>query len=204
MSILSDKDIKERIKKGEIVIEPLENLEKSLGPSSLDLRLGNKFRVFKHAHVDIIDPKNYHDELIREYEIKNGRIKIKEHTYTTLYISDEPFIIHPGEFILASTYEKVKIPADITARLEGRSSLGRLGLLVHVTAGYIDPGFEGHITLELGNVGKLPLKLYPGMRVCQLVFEEMTSPSETPYNKRKNSKYLGENGATSSRIKLDF
>ncbi len=203
MSILSDRDIKERIKEGSIVIEPLD-LDEQLGPSSLDLRLGNKFRVFKHAHVDIIDPKNYDDSLLREYVLQRGKVKVQEYTYTTLYISDEPFIIHPGEFVLASTLERVKIPYDITARLEGRSSLGRLGLLVHVTAGYIDPGFEGNITLELGNVGKLPLKLYPGMRICQLVFESMTSPTTMPYNKREKSKYKDEKGATSSRISKDF
>lgn len=203
MSILSDKDITIRIQEGSIIIEPLD-LEKQLGPSSLDLRLGNKFRVFKHAHVDIIDPKNYKDELLREYELQGGKVKVHEYTYTTLYISDEPFIIHPGEFVLASTLEKVKIPEDITARLEGRSSLGRLGLLVHVTAGYIDPGFEGHITLELGNVGKLPLKLYPGMRICQLVFESMTSQASLPYNMRETSKYKYEEGATSSKISKDF
>ena len=203
MSILSDRDIKELLESKKLVIDPIDDLEKQLGPSSLDLRLGNKFRVFKEGHTELIDPKDYDDKFLRSYELEDG-VKVYEHKYSTLYESNKPFIIQPGSFILASTYERVKIPDNIVARLEGRSSLGRLGLLVHVTAGYIDPGFEGNITLELSNVSKLPLKLYPGMRVCQLVFEEMKSKAVIPYNKRAHSKYINEQGATSSRIDKDF
>ena len=198
--VLSDRDIKERLKDGSLVIEGV-NLDVQLGPSSVDLRLGTRFRLFKNSDHPMIDPANYHDTLIKIWNEEG--IKHEECVYTRLYESDKPFIIHPGDFVLAAIKEYIEIPNDLVARLEGRSSLGRLGLMVHSTAGYIDPGFKGHITLELANVGKLPIKLYPGMRLSQVVLEKMSSPVENPYGTKDGSKYQNEGGATSSRINID-
>lgn len=198
--ILSDRDLKERLKK-DLIITPLD-LETQLGPSSIDLRLGNRFRLFKHSKHAVIDPLNYNDKELGHHEMDGE--KITEYEYTTLYETTKPFILHPGEFALASLKEYVEIPADLIGRLEGRSSLGRIGLLVHATAGYVDPGFKGNLTLEIANVGVLPIKLYPGQRICQIVIEEMKSPAEIPYGLRKGSKYLNEKGATQSRIDKDI
>ncbi len=198
--VLSDTDIMARLKKGDLVIKDID-FDKQIGPSSVDLRLGNRFRMFKMSDHSMIDPKNYHDELIKKWN--DADTKVEECSYTRLYISEKPFIIHPGEFVLASLREFVSIPPDLVGRLEGRSSLGRLGLMVHSTAGYVDPGFRGHLTLELANVGKLPVKLYPGMRICQIVFQKMTSPAAVPYGSKEGSKYQDEMGATQSRINVD-
>ncbi|MCK5698428.1 MAG: dCTP deaminase [Candidatus Aenigmarchaeota archaeon] len=198
--VLSDRDIKERLKKGDLVIKGID-IDAQVGPSSVDLRLGDRFRMFKMSDHSMIDPADYHDKLIKKWD--DGKTKVEECTYTRLYVSTKPFILHPGEFVLASLKEYIQIPDDLVGRLEGRSSLGRLGLMVHSTAGYVDPGFCGHLTLELANVGKLPVKLYPGMRICQIVFQDMTSPAEVPYGKKKGSKYQDESGATQSRINID-
>jgi len=199
--ILSDRDILERIKRRDLVIEPLDK-EVQIGPSSVDLRLGNKFRVFKLSDHALIDPKNYSDRRIHELCL-NSNTRIYEHEFTRLYASDKPFILHPGEFVLASLLEKVKLPRDLVGSLEGRSSLGRVGLMVHSTAGVVAPGFEGTLTLELANVGKLPIKLYPGMRICQIVFQELKSPAMTSYGERGDSKYQNQDGANESRIGSD-
>ncbi len=198
--VLSDTDIMARLKKGDLIIKDID-FDKQIGPSSVDLRLGNRFRMFKMSDHAMIDPQNYQDELIKKWNDKDT--EVEECIYTRLYISGKPFIIHPGEFVLASLKEFVSIPANLVGRLEGRSSLGRLGLMVHSTAGYVDPGFRGHLTLELANVGKLPVKLYPGMRICQIVFENMTSPAAAPYGTKEGSKYQDEIGATQSRINID-
>ena len=198
--VLSDRDIKARLKKGDLVIKDVD-VNAQVGPSSVDLRLGNRFRTFKTSDHALIDPADYHDDLIRKWE--DPDTKIEECSYTRLYVSSKPFIIHPGEFVLASLAEYIVIPDDLVGRLEGRSSLGRLGLMVHSTAGYVDPGFRGHLTLELANVGKLPVKLYPGMRICQIVFQRMESPAEAPYGSKHSSKYQDEIGATQSRINID-
>ncbi len=198
--VLSDRDIKARLKKGDLIIKDLD-LDVQVGPSSVDLRLGDRFRMFKMSDHSMIDPASYHDGLIKKWA--DGQTEIEECTYTRLYVSTKPFILHPGEFVLASLKEYISIPDDLVGRLEGRSSLGRLGLMVHSTAGYVDPGFSGHLTLELANVGKLPVKLYPGMRICQIVFQDMTSPAEVPYGKKEGSKYQDECGATQSRINID-
>ena len=198
--VLSDRDIKNRLEKGDLVIDPLD-ADLQIGPSSVDLKLGKKFRTFKVSDHAMIDLADYNDFLIKRWD--EGDTTIEECSYTRLYISDKPFIIHPGEFVLGSVAESVEIPVDLVGRLEGRSSLGRIGLMVHSTAGYIDPGFKGHITLELANVGKLPIKLYPSMRVCQIVFQRMSSAVEIPYGIKAGSKYQGESGATSSRIDID-
>ncbi len=190
MAILSDVDIKKCLKDGKIVIDPIKD-EKQIQPSSVDLRIGNEFKGFKIITKPYIDP--FDDTDLESY-------------MTSFHINkEEPFIIHPGEFTLATTYETVKLPDDIVARVEGRSSMGRLGITMHVTAGYIDPGFEGKITLEISNIGKMPVALYPGQRVCQIVFETMTSPSLKPYgHEDRDSKYMGQTGPQVSKIKEDF
>lgn len=190
LAILSDKDIIRYMDEGRISIDPIED-EKQIQPSSVDLRIGNEFKGFKIITKPYIDP--YDDKDLE--------------SYMSSFTIDEgkPFIIHPGEFTLATTYEYVKIPDDIVARVEGRSSMGRLGVTMHVTAGYIDPGFEGKITLEISNIGKMPVALYPKQRVCQIVFETMTSPSAKPYgHEDRDSKYMGQTGPQVSKIKEDF
>ncbi|MEW5955300.1 MAG: dCTP deaminase [Candidatus Micrarchaeota archaeon] len=198
--ILSDRDIKARLAKGDLIVEPLEDHQ--LGPSSLDVRLGPRLRVFKLSDHAMIDPQNYSDPLKTERVLESGG-RVEEHEYTTLFEMRKPFVVHPHDFVLGSTLEKVRLPNDLGARLDGRSSLGRMGLLMHATAGWIDPGFDGHITLEITNLGKLPVKLYIGMRIGQLLFYQLSSPAEVPYNERKQSKYRGEKGATESKLGQD-
>jgi len=183
MAVLSDREIKKALKNGHIVIKGLK--EENIGPAGVDLTLGNEFRVFKHSEVTHVDPKEGLKEELTEL------ITVPE---------NKPFIIHPNEFVLAVTREYVKIPSDLMARLDGRSSLGRLGIIVHSTAGSVDPGFEGKITLEVTNIAKVPVQLWPGMKICRLTFETLTSESEMPYNKRKDSKYLGQKGPEVSKI----
>ena len=190
MAILSDIDIKKYLDDGKIVIDPITDI-KQIQPSSVDLRIGNEFKGFTITSKPFIDPRDNTDleSYMNSFTIEEG----------------EPFIIHPGEFTLATTFETVKLPADIVARVEGRSSMGRLGVTMHVTAGYIDPGFEGKITLEISNIGKMPVALYPGQRVCQIVFETMTSPSVKPYgHEDRDSKYMNQTGPQVSKIKQDF
>ena len=190
MAILSDKTIKEYLEEGKIVIDPLKD-EQQIQPSSVDMRLGDEFKVFKVIRKPYIDPKD--DEDIAEY-MESSTVP-----------EGEAFIIHPNEFALATTQEYVKVPDDLVARVEGRSSMGRLGVTMHVTAGYVDPGFEGRITLEISNIGAMPVALYPGQRVCQLVFETMTTPAELPYgHPKRNSKYMKQLKPESSRVKLDY
>lgn len=190
MAILSDKTIKEYLEEGKIVIDPLKD-EQQIQPSSVDMRLGNEFKVFKVIRKPYIDPKDEDD--------------IAEYMESSTVPEGEAFIIHPNEFALATTQEYVKVPDDLVARVEGRSSMGRLGVTMHVTAGYVDPGFEGRITLEISNIGAMPVALYPGQRVCQLVFETMTTPAELPYgHPKRNSKYMKQLKPESSRVKLDY
>lgn len=187
--ILSDRDIRRYLEEGKIAIEPLENLGLQIQPSSVDLRLGNQFKVFHHTKKAFIDPL---------------RDDAEEYTETIEVKEKEPFILHPGEFVLGCTRERIALGDDIVARVEGRSSLGRLALLVHATAGYVDPGFRGNLTLELSNVGKMPIALYPGMRICQLSFETISSKAELPYgHPKRDSKYQDQRGPISSRIHLD-
>ena len=190
MAILSDKSIKEYLKEGKIVIDPIKD-EQQIQPSSVDMRLGDEFKVFKVIRKPYIDPKDEED--------------ITEYMESSTVPEGEAFIIHPNEFALATTQEYVKVPDDLVARVEGRSSMGRLGVTMHVTAGYVDPGFEGRITLEISNIGTMPVALYPGQRVCQLVFETMTTPAELPYgHPKRNSKYMKQLKPESSRVKLDY
>ena len=185
--ILSDRTIREELAAGRIVIDPLD--ESCVQPSSVDLRLDRLFRVFLNHTMPVIDVKQDLEDLTRLVEIDEG----------------DAFILHPGEFVLGSTYERVSLPDDLVARIEGKSSLGRLGLLIHSTAGFIDAGFSGHITLELSNVANLPITLYPGMKIGQVSFLRMTTPADVPYgSSRVGSKYQGQRGPTPSRYWENF
>ncbi|MEU9073641.1 dCTP deaminase [Kitasatospora sp. NPDC004745] len=185
--LLSDKDIRTEIDLGRVVIDPFD--PSMIQPSSIDVRLDRFFRVFENHRYPHIDPSEEQPDLTRLVEPEG----------------DEAFILHPGEFVLASTYEVITLPEDVASRLEGKSSLGRLGLLTHSTAGFIDPGFSGHVTLELSNVATLPIKLYPGMKIGQLCLFRLSSPSEHPYgSERYGSRYQGQRGPTPSRSYLNF
>jgi dCTP deaminase len=174
--VLSDRTIREQLASGRLVIEPFE--DRLVQPSSVDVRVGGRFRVFHNNRRPYIDVRQPSDDLTELVEIRG----------------DEPFILHPGEFVLGTTLERVALPDDLVARLEGKSSLGRLGLLIHSTAGYIDPGFDGTITLELSNVARLPISIYTGMAIGQISFQLMTTPVDRPYR----GKYQGQEGPTAS------
>ena len=185
--LLSDRDILTEIDGGRIVVEPWEPA--MVQPSSIDVRLDRFFRVFENHRYPHIDPAADQSDLTRQVEPEG----------------DEAFILHPGEFALGSIYEVVSLPDDVAARVEGKSSLGRLGLLTHATAGFIDPGFSGHVTLELSNVATLPIKLWPGMKIGQLCFFRLTSAAEHPYgSERYGSRYQGQRGPTASRSFQSF
>ncbi len=185
--ILSDRSIREALAEGRIVIEPLD--VDSIQPSSVDLRLDRFFRVFRNHTMRVIDVKEHQEELTELVEITD----------------EDSFILHPGEFVLGSTAERISLPDDLVARLEGKSSLGRLGLLIHSTAGFVDAGWDGHLTLELSNVANLPITLYPGMKIGQISFLRMTTPADTPYGSaRVGSKYQGQRGPTPSRYFENF
>ena len=182
--ILSDHTIREQLAAGRIVIDPFDPA--CVQPSSVDLHVDAEFRVFRNNRYPFIDVKQAQD-LTELVEVK----------------PDEPFILHPGEFVLGSTLERVGIPDDLVARLEGKSSLGRLGLLIHSTAGYVDPGWDGYLTLELSNVANLPITIYPGMKIGQISFFRLTTAADTPYG-GAGSKYQGQRGPTASRIHEEF
>jgi dCTP deaminase len=185
--LLSDRDIRAAIEAGRVALDPYDPT--MVQPSSVDVRIDRYFRVFENHRYPHIDPAVEQAELTRLVE-PDG---------------DEPFILHPGEFVLGSTYEVVSLPDDVSARLEGKSSLGRLGLLTHSTAGFIDAGFSGHVTLELSNVATLPIKLWPGMKIGQLCFFRLTSPAEAPYGSgAQGSRYQGQRGPTPSRSFQNF
>ncbi len=183
--VLSDRDIKKALQSKKIKIKPSPDLKVQLGSNSLDLRLGNSFRIFehsKHAYIDPYDPKTV--EITKDIKVKNN----------------ERFIIQPGDFVLATTIEYLELPDDLVGSLEGRSSIGRLGVVIHSTAASIECGFRGNITLELFNMGKMAVALYPGMRICSIAFEELSSPAEVPYYKKKGAKYMGQKGPDESKL----
>lgn len=176
--ILSDRDIEKALRSKQIIVTPKPNLAEQLGSCSLDLRLGYYFRIFRHrkrAFIDPFDPDT-----------------TKGMTEAVKISKKDPFVIHPGEFVLGSALEWIELSDSISARIDGRSSLGRLGLIIHSTAGHIDAGFQGSITMELTNIGTLPILLYPKMRICQLVFEQLSSPARQPYTKKPGAKYHGQ------------
>ncbi len=184
--ILSDRDIKKNIQEGVIKINPFPNFEEQLGPCSLDLHLGNSFKIFKVSRYSFIDLKNTNniDGMMEEVMVKDGA----------------PFIIQPHDFVVAATKEEIILPSHIMGRLDGRSSLARLGLVIHVTAARFDPGWRGKAVMELGNLGTVPIILYSGMRICAMTFETLSNPSEIPYLNQKDHKYAGQSSATASKI----
>jgi dCTP deaminase len=185
--IFSDRTIKQALAERRIEIDPLE--ERFIQPSSVDLRVDAEFRVFENHKYPHIDPQEVQEDLTKAVTVAEG----------------ESFVLHPGEFVLGATFERVRLGEDIVARLEGKSSLGRLGLLIHSTAGFVDPGFDGYLTLELSNVANLPIAIYPGMRIGQISFYQMTTPADHPYGSTAaGSKYQGQRGPTPSRSHVDF
>ena len=185
--LLSDRDIRAQVAAGRVVLEPWDPA--MVQPSSVDIRLDRFFRLFDNHKYGVIDPAEDQSDLTRLVDVG----------------ADGPFVLHPGEFVLGATYEIITLPDDIAARLEGKSSLGRLGLLTHSTAGFIDPGFTGHVTLELSNTATMPIKLWPGMKIGQLCFFRLSSPAEAPYGSGAHgSRYQGQRGPTASRSHLGF
>jgi dCTP deaminase len=185
--IFSDRTIKQALAEGRIEIDPLD--ESYIQPSSVDLRVDASFRVFENHRYPHIDPRAVQDDLTKPVTMPG----------------DEPFVLHPGEFVLGATFERVRLGTDVVARLEGKSSLGRLGLLIHSTAGFVDPGFDGYLTLELSNVANLPIAIYPGMKIGQISFYQMTTDADHPYGSSEaGSKYQGQRGPTPSRSHADF
>ena len=185
--VLSDRDIRAEIEAGRIVIDPF--IPEAVQPSSVDLHLDRRFRVFRNSRYPYIDVRADQPDMTELVEIAG----------------DDPFILHPGEFVLGSTFERVGLPNDLVARLEGKSSLGRLGLLIHSTAGYVDPGWEGNLTLELSNVANLPITLYDGMKIGQISFQRLSSPAEVAYGEASiGSKYRGQRDPTASLYHRDF
>jgi dCTP deaminase len=185
--LLSDRDIRAELDAGRVLLDPYEPA--MIQPSSIDVRLDKFFRLFDNHKYPVIDPSQEQPELTRLVEVG----------------PEEPFVLHPGEFVLGSTFETVTLPDDVAARLEGKSSLGRLGLLTHSTAGFIDPGFGGHVTLELSNVATLPILLWPGMKIGQLCFFRLSSPTDHPYGSAAyGSRYQGQRGPTASRSWQSF
>ena len=187
--ILSDDDILARLEAGDLVVDPLDDIDMQVQPASVDLRLGEEFLEFQRANISCIHP-NREDE-------------ISEYVEETVVPEGEEFVLHPGDFVLGTTKERVAIPDDLVAHVEGRSSLGRLAIVVHATAGLADPGYEGQITLELSNLGTAPVALTPGMRISQLTFTELSSPAARPYGAERGSKYQGQSGPQASRIGSD-
>ena len=185
--LLSDRDVLAEIEAGRISLDPFDPA--MMQPSSIDVRLDRFFRVFENHRYPHIDPAADQSDLTRLIEAEG----------------EEPFILHPGEFVLGSTLERIRLPNDLVARLEGKSSLGRLGLLIHSTAGFIDPGWDGHVTLELSNVANLPITIYYGMKIGQISFMQLTEPTSTPYGTSSlGSKYQGQRGPTPSRYWQNF
>jgi dCTP deaminase len=186
--IFSDRDIKRLLAEGRIVVDPAPQLDIQLGSCSLDLRLSNEFSLFEYNRYPFVDIRNPAQT---------------EHTRLVTVADDEPFILHPGSFVLAVTIERLELPDDIVARLEGRSSLGRLGIIVHATASVIDPGWRGRVVLELANHGAMPVALYKGVRVCSVTFEGVSTPVDNPYWRKAQAKYANQGGLIPSRIAED-
>ncbi len=184
--VLSDREIKKYLKEGKIKITPEIDFPTQLGSVSVDLRLGYNFRIFEHSRYPYIDPysKNFSGDVTREMIVEKNK----------------PFILQPQDFVLATTIESITLPSDIVARLEGRSSLGRLGIVVHSTASVFEPGFSGRAVMELGNMGRIAVALYPGMKICALTFETLSSPAQVPYNRKKNAKYMYQDNPEPSKI----
>ncbi|WP_435098307.1 dCTP deaminase [Halarchaeum sp. P4] len=187
--ILSDADLLDRLEAGDLAVEPLDDPELQIQPASIDVRLGKRFLEFQRANIPCIHPTD--------------ETEVEEYVSETYIEEDDEFILHPGDFVLGTTKERVEVPPDLVAQVEGRSSLGRLAVVVHATAGFIDPGFRGKITLELSNLGTAPVALSPGMRISQLVFTELRTAADRPYGAARGSKYQDQGGPQASRIQGD-
>jgi dCTP deaminase len=187
--ILSDRDILARLEAGDLVVEPLDDVDLQVQPASVDVRLGKRFLEFQRANIPCIHP--------------NKEEEVEDYVTETVVDDGEEFVLHPGDFVLGTTKERVEVPPDLVAQVEGRSSLGRLAVVVHATAGFIDPGFEGRVTLELSNLGTAPVALTPDMRISQLVFTELKSTADRPYGEERGSKYQDQHGPQASRIRGD-
>ncbi|PSQ50079.1 dCTP deaminase [Halobacteriales archaeon SW_6_65_15] len=187
--MLSDADLQRRIDEGSLVIEPLDDPELQIQPATIDFRLGNEFLEFQRANISCIHP--------------NSEQEIDEYVTDTVIPEGDEYILHPGDFVLGTTKERLEMPDDLIAHVNGRSSLGRLAVVVHATAGVVDPGYSGQITLELSNLGTAPVALTPGMRISQLTFMELKTPAERPYGAERGSKYNGQIGPQASRLQSD-
>ncbi|MFB6207053.1 MAG: dCTP deaminase [Haloglomus sp.] len=187
--ILSDADILRRLEEGDLLVEPLEDIDLQVQPASVDLRLGREFLEFQRTNIPCIHPAS--------------EAETDEYVDETVVPEDGEFILHPGDFVLGTTMERVEIPPDLIAHVQGRSSLGRLAVVIHATAGIIDPGYRGQITLELSNLGTAPVALTPGMRISQVLFTELSSPAERPYGSKRGSKYQDQAGPQASRVGSD-
>lgn len=187
--ILSDADIVRRLDQGDVVVEPLSDPDIQVQPASIDLRLGREFLEFQHANIPCIHP--------------NSEGETDEYTDRVTVDENGEYILHPGDFVLGTTHERVEIPDDLIAHVQGRSSLGRLAVVIHATAGVVDPGYQGQITLELSNLGTAPVALTPGMRISQLILTELTSAAERPYGTERGSKYQDQHGPQASKIQRD-
>lgn len=182
---LSDRDIAARLDDGSLVIDPITDFEQQIQPASVDIRLGNDFLEFQHVNIPCIDPNETDErEFLTETHIPDGEV----------------FILHPGDFVLGTTHERVEIPPDLLAHVQGRSSFGRLGIVIHATAGIIDPGYRGEITLELSNLGNAPVALHPKTRIGQLLISSLSSPAERPYGTERGSKYQDQKGPQASKL----
>jgi len=187
--ILSDADILRRLEEGDLVVDPLDDPDLQIQPASIDLRLGREFLEFQRTNISCIHP--------------NSEQEVEEYVDETVVEDGEEFILHPGDFVLGTTHERVEIPDDLIAHVQGRSSLGRLAIVIHATAGIVDPGYKGQITLELSNLGTAPVALSPGMRISQLLLTELKSPADRPYGAERGSKYQGQSGPQASKIQGD-
>jgi dCTP deaminase len=184
--ILSDGDIRRRLEEGDLAIEPLTDPELQIQPASVDLRLGREFLEFQRTNIPCIHPDSENE--------------VEEYVTETVVEEDDEFILHPGDFVLGTTVERVAVPDDLIARVEGRSSLGRLAVVIHATAGIVDPGYRGQVTLELSNLGTAPVALTPGMRISQVIFTELKSAADRPYGAERGSKYQDQAGPQASKI----
>jgi dCTP deaminase len=187
--ILSDADIRRRLTDGDLVVEPLADPELQIQPASIDLRLGREFLEFQRTNIPCIHP--------------NSEQEVDEYVEKTYVEEGEEFILHPGDFVLGTTKERIEVPADLLGTVQGRSSLGRLAIVIHATAGIIDPGYRGQITLELSNLGTAPVSLSPDMRISQVLFTELKTPADSPYGSERGSKYQDQTGPQASRIQSD-
>lgn len=188
--MLSDGDIAERLQEGDLVIEPLDDPDVQIQPASVDVRLGREFLEFDNGSIPYIDPKNQED--------------IDDYVTETIIPEDGEYVLHPTEFVLGTTIEKLELPTDLIGHVNGRSSLGRIAIVVHATAGVCDPGFRGQITLELSNLGTTPVVLTPNMRIAQITFTQLKTPAKRPYGADRDSKYQDQDGPQVTRLKDDF